>query len=133
MPLKLILKSNERVIAGGAVLRNTTGKSIQVSIENEVPVLREKEILSEPKADTPCKRVYLVVQLMYVDEQNLQKYQKIYWDLAREIIGAAPSTTGYFERISNAIYTRKYYQALKEAHKLMAYEEKVTHHARTSS
>jgi len=92
MALKLSLKADERIIAGGAVLRNTTGKSIQVSVENEVPVLREKDILSEAKADTPCKRVYLTVQLMYIDEQNLPRYQKIYWELAREIIEAAPST-----------------------------------------
>jgi flagellar protein FlbT len=132
MALKLTLKADERIIAGGAVLRNTTGKSIQVSVENEVPVLREKEILSEAKAVTPCKRVYLTVQLMYIDEQNLPRYQKIYWELAREIIEAAPSTAAAFERISAAMYARKYYQALKEARRLVSYEEKVTLHARSS-
>jgi flagellar biosynthesis repressor protein FlbT len=132
MALKLTLKADERIIAGGAVLRNNTGKSIQVSVENEVPVLREKEILSEAKAVTPCKRVYLTVQLMYIDEQNLPRYQKIYWELAREIIVAAPSTTAAFERISAAIYARKYYQALKEARRLVSYEEKVTLHARST-
>jgi flagellar protein FlbT len=132
MALKLTLKADERIIAGGAVLRNTTGRSIQVSVENEVPVLREKEILSEAKAVTPCKRVYLTVQLMYIDEQNLPRYQKIYWELAREIIVAAPSTAAAFERISSAMYARKYYQALKEARRLVSYEEKVTLHARSS-
>ena len=132
MALKLTLKADERIIAGGAVLRNTTGRSIHVSVENEVPVLREKEILSEAKAVTPCKRVYLTVQLMDIDEQNLPRYQKIYWELAREIIVAAPSTAAAFERISAAIYTRKYYQALKEARRLVSYEEKVTLHARSS-
>lgn len=132
MALKLTLKADERIIAGGAVLRNTTGRSVQLSIENEVPVLREKEILGESKANTPCKRVYLTVQLMYIDEQNLPRYQKIYWDLAREVMQAAPSTAAIFERISAAIYTRRYYQALKEARRLVSYEEKVTHNARTS-
>jgi flagellar biosynthesis repressor protein FlbT len=132
MALKLSLKVNERMIAGGAVIRNTTGKAIQVSVENEVPVLREKEILSESRADTPCKRVYLVVQLMYIDETNIAKYQKIYWELARDIIKAAPSTSAFFERISGSMYKRSYYEALKETRKLMVYEERMTRNARTT-
>lgn len=129
MALKLSLKANERVIAGGAVLRNATGKTIELMVENEVPLLREKEILSEAHADTPCKRVYFVIQLMYIDGGNLPRYQELYWDLARDIINAAPSTTSLFKTISEAIYNGKYYQALKQTRKLMQYEQKAMDHA----
>jgi len=122
MALKLSLKANERIIAGGAVLRNATGKTVELVVENEIPLLREKEILSEAKADTPCKRVYFVIQLMYIDGQNLPKYQKLYWELARDVMNAAPSTTGLFKTISEAMYSGRYYQALKETRKLMQYE-----------
>jgi flagellar biosynthesis repressor protein FlbT len=132
MALKLSLKANERIIAGGAVLRNATGKTVELVVENEVPLLREKEILSEAMADSPCKRVYFVIQLMYIDGQNLAKYQKLYWDLARDILNAAPSTTAMFKQISEAIYNGKYYQALKETRKLMQYEVKVMDYARTA-
>jgi flagellar biosynthesis repressor protein FlbT len=132
MALKLSLKANERFIAGGAVLRNATGKTVELVVENEVPLLREKEILSESKADTPCKRVYFVIQLMYVDGQNLSKYQELYWNLARDVLKAAPSTTGSFHTISEAIYNGKYYQALKETRKLIQYETKAIEHARTA-
>jgi flagellar protein FlbT len=132
MALKLSLKANERIIAGGAVLRNATGKTVQLVVENEVPLLREKEILSEAMADSPCKRVYFVIQLMYIDGQNLAKYQKLYWDLARDILNAAPSTTAMFKQISEAIYNGKYYQALKETRKLMQYEVKVMDYARNA-
>jgi flagellar protein FlbT len=132
MALKLSLKANERVIAGGAILRNATGKTIELMVENKVPLLREKEILSEANADTPCKRVYFVIQLMYIDGENLPRYQELYWELARDVISAAPSTTGLFKTISEAIYNGKYYQALKETRKLMAYEEKAMTHAARS-
>jgi len=132
MALKLSLKANERIIAGGAVLRNATGKTVEIVVENEVPLLREKEILSEANADTPCKRVYFVIQLMYVDGHNLAKYQELYWDLARDILKAAPSTTAVFQQISEAIYSGKYYQALKETRKLIQYEAKAVEHARTA-
>jgi flagellar biosynthesis repressor protein FlbT len=132
MALKLSLKANERIIAGGAVLRNATGKTVELTVENEVPLLREKEILSEAKADTPCKRVYFVIQLMYIDGQNSAKYQKLYWELARDVLNAAPSTTGMFKLISEAIYGGKYYQALKETRKLIQYETKAMDRARTA-
>lgn len=130
MALKLSLKADERVIAGGAVLRNATGKTIELMVENEVPLLREKEILSETKADTPCKRVYFVIQLMYIDGENLPKYQNLYWDLARDILHAAPSTTSLFKSISEAIYNGRFYQALKETRTLIQYEEKAMEQAR---
>jgi flagellar biosynthesis repressor protein FlbT len=129
MALKLSLKADERIIAGGAVLRNATGKTVDLVVENEVPLLREKDILSEVHADTPCKRVYFVIQLMYVDGQNVAKHQKIYWELVKDIIEAAPSTTAMFKTISESIYHGKYYQALKETRKLMQYEEKAMSHA----
>ena len=125
MALKITLKAGERVIAGGAVLRNATGRAVDLTVENNVPLLKEKDILSESKADTPCKRVYFVVQLMYIDAQNLPKHQKLYWELVRDIINAAPSTSALFQTISEAIYDGKYYRALKETRKLMLYEEKV--------
>jgi len=129
MALKLSLKANERIIAGGAVLRNATGKTVELVVENEIPLLREKEILSEAKADTPCKRVYFVIQLMYIDGQNLPKYQKLYWELARDVMNAAPSTTGLFKTISEAMYGGRYYQALKETRRLMQYEAKAMEQA----
>lgn len=133
MALKLSLKANERIIAGGAVLRNATGRTVELVVENEVPLLREKEILSEAMADSPCKRVYFVIQLMYIDGQNLAKYQKLYWDLAHDVMNAAPSTTVMFKQISEDIYSGKYYQALKETRKLIQYEMKAMDRARTNS
>jgi len=133
MALKLSLKANERVIAGGAVVRNATGRTVMLAVESEVPHLREKEILSEAKVDTPCKRVYVVIQLMYIDGKNLPRYQKLYWALTREILNAAPSTTGMFQQISEAIYNNRYYEALKETRKLIQYEARAMARAQTRS
>ena len=129
MALRLTLKANERVIAGGAVLRNDTGRSVHLVVENQVPLLRDKDILFHRQADTACKRIYLAIQLMYIDRDNLQKYQRMYWDLTDEVIHAAPSTTSMFKAISQAIYNGKYYQALKETKKLIQYEEALIRNA----
>lgn len=133
MALKVTLKSNERIIIGGSSVRNVSGKTASLLVENEVPLLREKEIMSESAADTPCRKIYFLTQLMYIDGQNVAKYHKLYWKLAQEIIHAAPSTSGLFEAISEQIYNGQYYRALKEIRRLIQYEEKATTHALKSN
>lgn len=129
MALKLRLKAGEKIIIGGAVVTNGD-RATELVVENTVPILREKDILSEADADTPCRRIYLAVQLMYIDEENLTKYHKSYWELAKEVLHAAPSTRERIEEISNEILAGRYFQALKATQKLIQYEEELLNHVR---
>ncbi len=132
MALKLILKPRERVIIGGAVISNGHSKS-EFVVENNVPVLREKDILREKDADTPCKRIYFIIQLMYVDDKDLAEKHSIYWTLSKELEEAAPSTARWIGQISEQIVKNRYYQALKIANKLIQYEEEAMRHARAGT
>src|SRR3989339_1673998 len=102
MPLKLDLRPHEKIFLGGAVLVNGDSRC-QLTVLNDVPVLREKDILKEEDADTPCKRIYLTVQLMYMDTPNLARYHQFYWEQARLVVDVAPSTTELLEKISNFV------------------------------
>jgi len=128
MSLKITLKSNERLIVGGAVVRNG-GKGTVLFIENTIPILREKDILGEKDANTPCKRVYFTIQLMYIDEANVPQYRSAYAELAGEILKAAPSTAGFVGQINERIEAGNYYQALKTARNLIDYEEELLKNA----
>ncbi|GFO68494.1 putative flagellum biosynthesis repressor protein FlbT 1 [Geomonas limicola] len=128
MALKISLKSNERLIVGGAVVRNG-GKGTVLYIENTTPILREKDILGEKDADTPCKRVYFTIQLMYIDESNVPQYRLAFSELAGEVLKAAPSTASYIEKISERVLAENYYQALKMARNLIDYEEELLKNA----
>jgi flagellar protein FlbT len=132
MALKLNLKPHERLILGGAVIQNGNARSVLL-VENNVPILREKDILREQEADTPCKRIYLSIQLMYVDEKKLSEYHALYWKIVREIVQAAPSTLGLIDQISEQILAGRYYQALKLAKQLIEYEQEVIKHVRKPS
>lgn len=129
MALKIKLKPHERLIIGGAVVANGDTKCDLV-IENEVPVLRDKDILREKEVNTPCKRVYFMIQLMYVDCKDLVEKHNIYWSLVKDLVEAAPSTADTLAEISSMIIEGKYYPALKLARKLIEYEEGVTEHVR---
>ena len=123
MALKITLKPSERMIIGGAVVTNGNATSCDLVIQNKTPILRQKDILTEEKADSPCRRIYYAIQLMYIDEGNLAAYHKVYWDLVRDFVHAAPSTVAMIDSINEHILHRRYYQALKLTKRLIDYEQ----------
>jgi flagellar protein FlbT len=125
--LKISLKPHEKMIINGAVVTNGSARS-NLIIENRVAILREKDIMKEAEADTPCCRIYLVIQLMYIDEGNAVEYHNIYWKQVRDIVAAAPSTLKLIDTISDHILQTNYYQALKMTRKLIAYEKELLEH-----
>ena len=127
MPLKITLKPHERMIVGGAVISNGNTRC-DLLIENEVPVLRQKDILREKDADSPCRKIYFTIQLMYIDEENLTEHHNTYWELIHDIVKAAPSMLALIDQISEYILNNKYYQALKLARKLIDYEQEIIDH-----
>lgn len=129
MALKICLKPKERMIIGGAVVMNS-GPRCDLIVENNVPVLRERDIVSEADANTPCRRIYFVIQLMYVDEKNLAAHHELYWSLVRDVVNAAPSTLSLIHQISEQILIGKYYQALKITRQLIEYEQEVLKNVR---
>jgi len=128
MALKVELKPGERVIIGDCVVTNTDQRT-RLVIEGEAPILREKDILTPAGADTPAKRIYLAVQLMYTS-RDPRAHHEIYFTLVRDTLSAAPSTWPYIESINNHILTGEMYKALKHAKKLIAHEQELMDHAK---
>ena len=124
MPLKLTLKSNEKIIIGGAVVRNGNSRA-ELHIENKVPILREADILRPTAVTTPCERIYMAVQLMYLDGDNQEQHRQHYDRLADDVIEAAPSTTPLIGAVTDEVTAGRYYQALKSAKALLEYEREL--------
>ena len=127
MPLKITLKPRERLILGGAVVRNGDAAA-HLAVENEVPILRERDILSEKNAATPCSRIYFAIQLMYVDQPRLAQHRQLYAMLVEDVVRAAPSTRRFTDTIGKLVAEDKYYQALKVARQLIDYEQELFQH-----
>ena len=123
MPLKLTLKPDEKVLIGTAVLKNA-GPKAEIIIQNTVPVLREKDIISEENADTVVKKIYFVILSMYVDSKNEQKFYDIYFKLVKELFNACPDQVilALVVEVSQNILEGKHYQALKACKKLLKFE-----------
>jgi len=74
------------------------------------------------RADSSAKRIYLAVQQMYTAKRPDDHYAS-YFRLVREMLNTAPGARPFIDSINNRILTGELYKALKEAHKLIAYEE----------
>ena len=130
MGLKVELKPGERVMIGDCVLTNHDQRT-RLLVEGTAPILRERDIMTESRADTPAKRIYLAVQLMYTS-RDAAAYHELYFKLVRDITQAAPSMWPLIESINNQILTGNLYKALKEVKKLIAYEGTLLYHAQRS-
>jgi flagellar protein FlbT len=127
MGLKVELKPGERLILGECLVTNGETRT-RLLIEGQVPILREKDIILPAQADTPAKRIYLAVQLMYTSRDPREQHEA-YFTLMRELLQAAPSAWPHMTAISNHIMAGEMYKALKIAKVLIAYEKELLDHA----
>jgi flagellar biosynthesis repressor protein FlbT len=127
MALKVELKPGERFILGECIVTNDNQRT-RLFIEGDAPILREKDILTPETADTPAKRLYLAVQLMYL-ARDPERLREEYVTLSTDIVKAAPSTLKLIDAINNELLTGSLYKALREAKNLIAYEQELLGHA----
>lgn len=131
MALIIDLKPGEKILIGEAVITNDEQRT-RLHIAGDAPILREKDVMQEKDADSPCKRIYFVVQCMY-----LARDPKIYFDpyfkMIREIQDAAPTTTLFFMKINDMILEGAYYKALKEARELIKHEQELLDNVKKQS
>jgi flagellar protein FlbT len=123
MGLKVELKPGERFILGDCIVTNGDQRT-RLLIEGQSPILREKDIMTAEQADSPAKRIYFVVQLMYTS-RDPAAHHETYFTLMRELVQAVPSTWPHIEAISNHIMAGEMYKALKRAKSLIAYEKDI--------
>ena len=130
MVLKVEIKPGERIIIGESVITND-GHRARLFIEGNAPILREKDILRPEDADTPCKKIYLLIQMMYLADDP-RTHHELYFQMIKDVQTAAPSMAPQIETINNLLLTGAYYKALKATNKLIAYEKELMENAKCS-
>lgn len=131
MSLKVELKPHERLIIGNCIVTNSDQRT-RLFIDGNAPILREKDILTPDTADSPARRIYLAVQLMYL-EDDISTLRGQYFELVNDIVTAAPSCIPIVDEINNDILTGALYKALKAAKRLIQYEQDLISNAAAGS
>jgi flagellar protein FlbT len=123
MPLKLTLKPNEKVLIGTSVIANGPAKT-EFVVLNRVPVVREKDIITEEKADTVAKKLYVTILNMYINPAREKDYHGIYFALMRQMILVPMDVRGVdlMVEMSQHILGADHYRALKLCRQLIKLE-----------
>ncbi|MDR3513463.1 MAG: flagellar biosynthesis repressor FlbT [Caulobacteraceae bacterium] len=124
MPLKLSLKPHEKFVLNGAVVQNGDRRGVLL-LQNKASVLREKDIMQVEEANSPSRRIYFPVMMMYLDEAGASGYHEEFIRRLQEFMGAItnPSVLADCVNISKLVLQREYYKALTLCRKLIEYED----------
>jgi flagellar protein FlbT len=124
MPLKLSLKPGERFVVNGAVLQNGDRRAVLL-LQNKASILREKDIIQPEEANTPAKRIYFPIMMMYLDPAGANQFYDEFVMRLNEFMGAIRSTDVLKEcvSLSREVMAADYYKALTRCRKLLTYEQ----------
>ena len=121
MPLRVELKPFERIIVGDSVIINS-GTRTSFLIDGDTPILRERDTVTAETANTPAKRLYHCVQMMYL-KNDVARYRTSYLDLLKALQEACPDEGDLLGAVDQHIAGGALYKALKEIRKLIKREE----------
>ncbi len=117
MALKFVLRPDEKVIINGAVV-GAGDKPGTLFLYNTANFLRGREVLKEEQVDSIEKKLYFVIQLIYIfpDDAgvNLQRFHAI----LAETRAARPDQTERLDEVLNLVMAGNHYRALKLCRKL---------------
>ena len=124
MPLKLSLKPGEKFVLNGAVVQNGDRRGVLL-LQNKASVLREKDIMQAEEANSPARRIYFPMMMMYLDEANAGRYYDEFARRMTEFMGVIgnPEILTDCVNISKHAMAREYYKALMLCRKLIEYED----------
>jgi len=94
-------------------------------LQNKASVLREKDIMQQEQANTPARRIYFPVMMMYLDESGAERYYDEFVRRMSEFMGVIgnPNVLVDCVDVSKYCMDREYYKALMLCRKLIEYED----------
>ena len=123
MPLRVELKPFERIVIGESVIINS-GSRTSFLIDGEAPILRERDTVTAETANTPAKRLYFCIQMMYL-KNDIARYRVSYLSFLASLREAMPGSHDAIDTIDRHVSAGALYKALKEVRKLMKREEEL--------
>jgi flagellar biosynthesis repressor protein FlbT len=123
MPLKLSLKPGEKFVLNGAVLTNGD-RRVSLVIENKASILRDRDIMQADQANTPAKRIYFPIMMLYLDPEQSEQYYEEFVTRMSEFMNAITDRDALATcvAISRDVLQGHYYKALIKCRQLFEFE-----------
>lgn len=118
MPLKVVLRPDEKIIINGAVI-GAGDRPGTFYLYNTVNFLRGREILKEEHIDSIEKKLYFIIQLIYIFPEDAPSNLIRFESILEETRAASPDAAADLDEIGPLVRTGNYYKALKVCRKLI--------------
>lgn len=123
MALIVQLKPDERFVINGTLIRNGS-RGCKLHIETHCRILRETEIIREEEIDTPCKQIWMTLQVIHLAEDPSEAHTLLLSQVA-EITKRMPSSGPFVAAIMKALDDKQTHRALKEVKLLVQHEREL--------
>ncbi|MGE3622568.1 MAG: flagellar biosynthesis repressor FlbT [Bdellovibrionales bacterium] len=125
MPLKIRVKPEGKIFAGGAVLKNVGTRPADLLVLSDSPVLRDDYVLSdERRNESDAGNVYLLLQVIYLFKGKGKPLDSLVIDTIRSFARLYPHLSAEVDQIIAHLEAGESFKALRIGHKLMAGAEK---------
>lgn len=126
MPLKIRVKPEGKIFAGGAVLKNVGTRPADLLILSDSPVLREDYMMNIDRSkESDTTNIYFLLQVLYLFRGKGKPLDTLVIDTIRKFKNLYPHFEQQVEEIVSLLETGEGFKALKICHKLLAQQQGV--------
>jgi len=119
----LTLEPGERGVIGTQMVVNDSDAKVELTVQGDGAVIREKHIITAAEANTPALKVYYMVMNMYLDPASFETAYKPFLELSRELITTVPSTGMIMADIGECLMAGDHRGAFECCFALLQYED----------
>jgi flagellar biosynthesis regulator FlbT len=128
MPLKIRVKPEGKIFAGGAVLKNVGNRPADLLILSDSPVLREGYMMNmDRRSDSDVSNVYFLLQVIYLFRGKDKPMDSLVIETVKSFAKLYPSYVSEVAQIIAHLEARESFKALKVAHAMLSKYEKSSH------
>ncbi|MDX2027371.1 MAG: flagellar biosynthesis repressor FlbT [Alphaproteobacteria bacterium] len=125
MPLKIRVKPEAKIFAGGAVLKNVGNRPADLLILSDSPVLREDYMMNIDRSnESDATNVYFLLQVIYLFKGKGQPLDNLVMETIRNFGKLYTDFSDIVDQIIVHLEAGESFKALKIGHSLLAEKEK---------
>ena len=126
MPLKIRIKPEGKIFAGGAVLKNVGSKPAELLVLSDSPVLRDDYLMNIEKRDeSDVSNIYFLLQVVYLFKGKGEPLDVLVVNTLKSFSTLYPDLKGHVEEIVQQLNEGNAFKALRLAHALLEEERKI--------
>jgi len=125
MPLKIRVKPEGKIFAGGAVLKNVGNRPADLLILSDSPVLREDYMMNiDRRNESDASNVYFLLQVIYLFKGKGKPLDHLVIETIKSFAKLYPNFANDIDQIIAYLEAGEPFKALRIGHKLMGGQDK---------